>query len=146
MDKTTWKCIDALYGNGTPPAQIIRSSSGDPESEARIQAKFVTYLQKNNILFYHVPNGGYREKKEAYSLKLQGVQPGVPDIVIPIARKPYHGLYIELKRKSGGVTSSAQRWWLNELNLQGYAAFVAKGLEEAINLLLAYLERPRWEQ
>jgi hypothetical protein len=158
MDKTDWKLYGALYGNESPPTQAeidaalkrrqgrsLAHSIGDPESEATAQAKLVAYLRRNNILFYHVPNGGYREKREAWALKGQGVQPGVPDIVIPIARKPYHGLYIELKRQSGGVISSAQEWWLKQLVMQNYRAKVAKGFEEALREVLNYLSLPKWE-
>jgi len=157
MDKTEWKLYGALYGDEPVPSQgeinaalkrrnhTLASSLGDQESEAHAQAKLVAYLRKNSILFYHVPNGGYREKKEAWALKGQGVQPGVPDIVIPIPRKPYHGLYIELKREKGGVISVAQQWWLKQLQIQGYAAGVVRGYQNAVNLVLAYLAKPRWE-
>ena len=45
-------------------------------------------------LMYHVPNGGYRNKAEAGRFRAQGVKSGVPDIVLPVARGGWHGLYI----------------------------------------------------
>ena len=47
-------------------------------------------------MLYHIPNGGSRNRKEAYNLKLQGVRAGVPDLCLPVARGKFHGLYIEL--------------------------------------------------
>ena len=44
-------------------------------------------------LLYHVPNGGKRDKATAAVLKRQGVKAGVPDLVLPVARCGYHGLY-----------------------------------------------------
>lgn len=54
-------------------------------------------------LLYHVPNGGKRDKATAAVLKRQGVKAGVPDLVLPVARCGYHGLYIELKAPGGSV-------------------------------------------
>ena len=44
-----------------------------------------------------IPNGGSRNKLEAYNLKKQGVRPGVPDLLLPVVTKKYPGLWIEMK-------------------------------------------------
>lgn len=103
------------------------------------QIKAATYLTKNNILFYHIPNGGKRHMLEAIKFKRMGVKAGVPDICIPIARGCYHGLYIELKRSVGGVVSTNQTWWLAELKRQGYAVYVAQGADDLIQYVHTYL-------
>jgi len=91
-------------------------------------------------LLYHVANGGLRSKSEAARFKSEGVKPGVPDICLPVARGPYHGLYIELKRQKGGKISEAQKKWLTELSLQGYLAMVAYGWKEASQIIEEYLD------
>jgi hypothetical protein len=90
-------------------------------------------------LMYHVPNGGSRNPKEARNLKQQGVKPGIPDICLPVARKGYHGLYIEMKRRKGGKISAEQAQMLGDLREQGYCAWVCKGANDAIELITEYL-------
>lgn len=89
-------------------------------------------------LLYHVPNGGSRNVIEAKRLKAQGVKSGVPDLVLPVARGKYHGLYIELKTLRGRV-SDTQKQWLDALRNQGYAAIVCRGADEAIAMIAKYL-------
>lgn len=61
-------------------------------------------------------------------------------MILPVARKGYHGLAIELKRKVGGKLSTEQAQWLDALNAQGWYAVVCKGATESIRLLQAYLQ------
>lgn len=90
-------------------------------------------------LLYHVPNGGKRTAREAARFKAEGVKPGVPDLVLPVARNGYHGLYIELKRRKGGTVSDNQKEWIKALTEQGYRAVVCKGADEAISEITAYM-------
>lgn len=89
-------------------------------------------------LLYHIPNGGRRDPIEARHLKEQGVKPGVPDLHLPVARKGYHGLYIELKTEKGRATNK-QKQWLSELVKQGYYAVVCHGWQDAQAVLMWYL-------
>ena len=95
-------------------------------------------------LLYHIPNGGSRDPREAHNLRMQGVKPGVPDICLPVPRNGYAALYIEMKRKSGGVLSDNQRVWLKALNRAGNRAVVCYGFDEARETILEYLrgEKP----
>ena len=86
-----------------------------------------------------IPNGGYRNKREARNLKLTGVKSGVSDIFLAYPSNPYHGLWIELKRKRGGRTSDSQNEWLQLMRDQSYCAEIAKGCDEAIQLINNYL-------
>ena len=90
-------------------------------------------------LLFHIPNGGKRSKSEAARFKAEGVKPGVPDICLPVARGGYHGLYIELKRRSGSHATDYQRDWLERLSNQGYKAAVCHGWEEAASMITKYL-------
>lgn len=90
-------------------------------------------------LLYHVPNGGSRNRIEAARLKAQGVKSGVPDLVLPVARGGWHGMYIELKRRKGGRLSEDQRRWLDDLQEQGYLALRCDGAQAAINTIEEYL-------
>lgn len=88
---------------------------------------------------YHVPNGGSRNKIEAVNLKRQGVKAGVPDLCLPVARKNYHGLYIEMKSAKGKV-SEKQEEWIDALLKNGYLAIVCHSFTDASNLITQYLE------
>ncbi|MCJ8343315.1 MAG: VRR-NUC domain-containing protein [Cetobacterium sp.] len=89
-------------------------------------------------LIYHIPNGGKRGKSEAVRLKRGGVKKGVPDLCLPVPRKNYHGLYIEMKF-GNGRTSKDQKEWILNLNNQGYKAVVCNGFEEAKEVIERYL-------
>lgn len=94
-------------------------------------------------MMFHVPNGGYRNPREARNLSEEGVVPGVPDILLPVPRGGYHGLFIELKRVKGGRVSEEQRAWLDRLNGLGYLARVCRGWLDARNVILKYLKEEK---
>lgn len=91
-------------------------------------------------LLFHIGNGGYRTKSEAVRLKRLGVHPGVSDLFLPVARKGYHGLWIEMKIQKGGKLSKAQKEWLDDMFQQGYLAVRCDGADEAIGMLERYLK------
>ena len=88
---------------------------------------------------YAIPNGGHRHPAVAGKLKAEGVRRGYPDLGLDVARHPYHGLRIELKRRHGGRLSDEQRDWGDRLLDQGYAWFLCEGWEEAKDVLVRYL-------
>ena len=90
-------------------------------------------------MLYHVPNGGKRDKATATALKRQGVKAGVPDLVLPVARYGYHGLYIELKAPGGSVQKS-QKEFIKRLKQQGYCAVICYGWQDTVQLIGDYLE------
>ena len=96
-------------------------------------------------LIYHVPNGGHRHKLVAIKLKEQGVKAGVPDLVLPMARGGYFGLYIEFKATAphDAAVSPAQDAYLQALTDQGYLAIVCRGHFDAIEAIRAYLLQPQ---
>ena len=95
-------------------------------------------------LLYHVPNGGSRNKLEAYHLKLQGVKAGVPDLCLPVPSGGYHGLYIELKAGRNKPTPE-QRAWLAALDVNGYKTAVCYGWQQAAEEIKSYLGGKRNE-
>ncbi len=89
---------------------------------------------------FHIPNGGRRGKAEAARFKAQGVKAGVPDLCLPVPRGPYHALYIELKRETGGTASAAQAGWIERLKYYGNFAVICHGWESAKNVILWYMK------
>lgn len=107
-------------------------------SEAQEQEAVVEYCDLKGIPVFHIPNGGSRDKREAANLKKQGVKPGVPDLCVPVARGPYHSLYIEMKAENGKPTEK-QAEWIHLLRGQGMCAFVCYGAGNAIALVERYM-------
>lgn len=137
---TTTKRWVPYQGVPIPKKRKARTKSGMP-TEKQEQFVLACWLRKQNIPFYHVPNGGSRNLIEAAQLKRLGVSAGVPDIcVTKFSRKGHGGLYIELKRASGGKVSDEQKEWIQKLNQEGYLAVVCNGADEAITQVKKYLE------
>jgi hypothetical protein len=95
------------------------------------------YPMVNDYLF-HIPNGGYRNPREAFVLKKQGVKKGISDLFFAFPNEKYHGLWIEMKSEKG-VLSEDQEEWLIKMNKMGYLAVVAKGWEMARDIILDYI-------
>ncbi len=92
------------------------------------------------LAMFAIPNGGAREAVTGTILKKEGVSAGVPDIFLAVARGKYNGLFIEMKRKCGGVFSVAQKQWAERLRAQGYCHRVCPGAEVAIETIERYLQ------
>jgi hypothetical protein len=86
-----------------------------------------------------IPNGGKRSARAGAELKKEGLRPGFPDLILPVAASGYHGLFIEMK-KVGGKLSPEQRHWLKDLSAQGYKATACYMHQEAIAVIEQYLD------
>ena len=75
----------------------------------------------------------------AVKMKRCGAVKGFPDLMLPIACGVWHGLFVELKRRRGGVVSPEQRTVHSMLQEQGYRVEVCKGADEAIKVISDYL-------
>ena len=91
-------------------------------------------------LLFAIPNGAYfgGEMKtlksgksvplaaiRARQMKGEGMKPGVPDVMLPVARGRWHGLFVELK--AGSTVSDEQAQWHAALSAQGYCVRVVRG-------------------
>lgn len=117
------------------------------DSESLEQARFFAWVKKNRSVcpelccVFAIPNGGYRTGPAAARMKMEGVEPGVPDIFCAVSRTPYHGLFIEMKRNSKSAsTSEAQDRMISRLLDGGYAVRVCHGMQEAVGCLVEYLD------
>ena len=75
---------------------------------------------------------------EAARMKREGVLAGVSDIMLPVARNGFHGLYVELKAVKGKLSDN-QIWWLTETTKQGYYSTICYGWVEAKEVIEGYL-------
>lgn len=80
-----------------------------------------------------------------------GLVPGVADIFLPMARRGFHGLYIEmkideqhpenLKCKKKGLQSPVQVIFQKQVESDRYAYALCKGWKEAVAAIEWYLEK-----
>lgn len=87
---------------------------------------------------FAIPNGGHRHLVVASKLKAEGVKKGVPDLCLPVARKGFNALYIEMK-KPGGVVKLSQKEWKSKLELLGNKVVIAYDWIQAKDALIDYL-------
>lgn len=117
--------------------KVATRESGEQEALfARAEAHYSEYPELR--LLFAIPNGGSRHKAEAVNLKKQGVRAGLPDVCLPIPRRGYSALFIELKTDKG-KPSREQVDWIDSLNLHGNLAVVCHGQEAAWQTLVDYL-------
>lgn len=91
-------------------------------------------------MIFAIPNGGYRSKKVAGELKAEGVRAGVLDLFLPMARREYHGLFLELK-VDDNKPSKEQLRFIERVRGQGfYATVVWDDLAKCLDILDWYLE------
>lgn len=137
------------FRNPPPLFQVKRARAKPIDREGMEQAALMLEIAFRYPaaakLIYHVPNGGHRHKSVAIKLKEQGVKAGVPDLVLPMARGGYFGLYIEFKAQPpfDAAVSPAQDAYLQALTGQGYLAIVCRGHIDAIEAIRAYLLQPQ---
>lgn len=92
-------------------------------------------------LLYANPNAGKRTPGMVGYLKAEGWKKGIPDLTLPVARKGYHGMYIEMKRADGteADVTTEQAWWIERLCEHGYYAVWARGAAHAWQVIEWYL-------
>ncbi|MCW2763999.1 MAG: hypothetical protein JWR85_4200 [Marmoricola sp.] len=104
---------------------------------------------------FHIPNGGSRGDDarsrmiRGANMKADGVKSGVYDLMLPVARGAYHGLFIEMK-KPGEIksTSPDQKRFGEYLTAHNYAWRVCDSWTMAVETLETYLSwnATRFEQ
>lgn len=102
------------------------------DNEHRIQCACIKWFryQYPSAIIYAIPNGGQRNAIVASKLKAEGVLAGVPDVHIPIARKGFHSLYIEIKNGKKGVLSDHQKEVIDKLIAEGHKVVVCRSVDE----------------
>lgn len=122
-----------------------RKSELEGEEQAQLIKQFRALFPSVGPLLIHIPNGGSRKNAfEGWRLKEQGVRAGVSDLLLPVARGGFFGLWIEFKAAppNDAAVSDSQKEWIAEMLGQGYHAVVCLGVGAAMQTLADYMTLP----
>lgn len=118
----------------------MTTKTSHPESKLQIQC--VTWLKYQYPylapLFFAVPNGGSRNKREAAIMKAEGITAGVSDLILNIPGGAYTQLDIEMK--SGSSQSQAQRRYQRYAQAVGIKYIICKSFDGFKDEVTNYLD------
>lgn len=87
---------------------------------------------------FAVPNGGARNKREARTLKFEGVRAGVADLILLTAKGGFGSLCIEFKTAIGRQ-SPEQKEWQAYAEKAGNKYIICRSIDEFIVEVSKYL-------
>ena len=90
-------------------------------------------------IIFAIPNGGSRHIVTAVNLKAEGVLAGVSDLFLMVAKGEWHGMFIEMKAKTGSV-SDKQKDFMAAANAMNYKTAVCYGFDDAKEAITKYLQ------
>ena len=118
-------------------------------AESQLQRACVRWfrIQHRNhaSLLFAIPNGARLQGtktergRQWAALALEGATAGAPDLFLAIPGKATHGLFLEIKTKSGRQTPE-QKNFEALATAQGYAYFVPRSLDEFIKTVTDHME------
>ena len=116
-------------------------------SESTEQQAVISWfrLQHPKYRIINIPNGLMIGGRNKFALikkyKAEGMTNGVSDLLLCVARKGYHGLWIEMKDKGKKASSLSpdQIYWQSDMRDAGYKAEWAAGFDEAKKIIEEYL-------
>src|SRR6266852_4492356 len=97
--------------------------------------QWIALQPKIREIWIHIANEYDGGVIGGFNRKCMGVRKGVSDFYLPLPVKPYHGLWIELKRRSGSKVSLEQQFWIDKMNDLGYLAVICYGFDQAVNTI-----------
>lgn len=122
----------------------MRRNSEEAKNQEALFQWISLHSGLSNFIF-HIPNGGYRNKNEAYSLKRQGVMSGVCDIFVALPNEKYHGLWIEMKSRLGRVSPN-QKYFGDNMKSVGYDTIVCRSWMSAKSAIEIYLSTSKYSE
>ena len=89
----------------------------------------VQYLEMKHIKFTSIPNSTFTSIGARVRNKMSGLRKGLPDMLMIINKRL---VFIEMKKKKGGVVSPEQLEWMSRLNeCESVYCYVCEGFESA---------------
>lgn len=119
----------------------IKKTEHEEQATVIAWAKWNQHKYPELESLFAVPNQGKRGWYAQRKFKSEGMKAGIPDLCLPCKRGEYGALWIEMKTLDGKVTLPQQRF-MKLLMRQGHLAVIAFSSEQAIKVLIDYLEMP----
>ena len=106
--------------------------------ESKIQQAVVQWfrLQYPKYIIAAVPNGGYRNTKEAAIMQREGILAGFSDLII-IAQ--HNVLFVEMKTKDG-LQSDKQKEFQNKVSRLGFEYVICRSFEQSVLAIERWLK------
>lgn len=101
-------------------------------------AKMQSCAQPELKLLYAIPNGANVPIVNRKRLVAEGMKKGIPDLCLPIPRRDYGALYIEVKTQKGNL-SKDQKEMINLLEQNGNCVIVVRTVFQAVDGIMSYL-------
>jgi hypothetical protein len=110
-----------------------------------LQAKLYKWYTNTFCLKHHeprhcifsVPNGGYRKKSEAVTLRATGLLPGVSDLIII---QPKRIIFVEVKTEIG-VQSDQQKAFEETVKYLGFEYYLVRSLEDLQRIITTHPDK-----
>lgn len=118
-----------------------KKRSNPKHEESKLQRACVTWfrLQYPEYVLFAVPNGGFRNAKEAGILKAEGVLAGVADLFLMFPNKGYMGMFVEMKYGTGRQSEAQIKFQENSEKL-GYRYVITSSLESFMKEINFYIK------
>ena len=113
------------------------------QPEAAEQAKVIAWARANERnypflwMLHSSLNGAKRTKANGDKLVQQGMLTGVPDLLLPVKKGHFSGLYIEMKSAKGRVSIEQSRF-LTAVSENDYSAHICYSADDAIDKIKGY--------
>lgn len=112
-------------------------------TETQEQIRVINYTDLKRIPCYHIANEGRRDLKTGAINKLKGVRKGMLDLNIPVSRKNFHSLYLEMKRTDQYDITLDQLKWYDALMLESNLVVFCRGHEVAMRIIDYYFDNKK---
>lgn len=110
--------------------------------ESKIQIACVQWFRyqypKLEKLLIAVPNGGYRNAREAQIMKAEGVISGASDLILLVPKKGFGCLCVEMKTEKGRQSNN-QKDWQKQTELNGNKYVICRNIDDFMVIINWYL-------
>lgn len=138
MKLTNAQGRELLNKQRNPVAKWGKSGPTESQQQAECVAWFRAQYPELAQCLFSIPNGGFRSKRTAATIKREGAVPGIPDLFLATPKNGYSGLFIEMKTAKGKL-SEKQVQMLATLSVHNYSCKVVYSIEEFKQVIAEYL-------
>lgn len=118
-------------------SQLTKRKPRHIESEIQQSVVQWFHMKYPNYIIAAVPNGGFRNAREAAIMQREGVLAGFADLII-ISKQNI--LFLELKTPIG-VLSKKQKEFQKKVNNLGFQYVVCRSFDQAVMVIVSWIKK-----